>query len=186
MLERRHDYIQVLFPTDQKSQFNDSAPDFPPELQRMFRKDERVMANLARSFDVFCSFLGFRYDADHRCIARTTDFEQRADNWLSYTVLSPNHNWLRCSRVLHCMWLLGDLDRRDAFYDALEQVYADGLIPSRFEDTVKYWQQYGGIKDRPIPIQVASPSSSAYSGTPTRRRTRTGSLRKPRTPSRSS
>jgi len=169
-LERRHDYIQVLFPTDQSSQYNDLAPDFPPELQAIFRNDSQVMANFAKSFDVFCSFLGFHYDADRRCIERTPDFEQRAANWLSWTVLSPNHNWLRCSRVLHCMRLLGDIARRDALYDALEQVYAEGLISSRFEQTVKYWQQYGGIEDRPIPIQATSPRSPSSPRSPARRR----------------
>ena len=40
-LERTHDYIQWMFPTDQESAFNASAPDFPEALQVSFRSARR-------------------------------------------------------------------------------------------------------------------------------------------------
>jgi len=164
-LEKRHDYIQVLFPTEQRSQFNSWAPDFPPALQEAFRSDSQIMANISKSFDVFLMFLGFRYDTDSRSIERTPSFSQKARNWLTYTVSSPNHNWLRCSRVLSCLRIVGHIARRDAFYKALEELYVEGLIPSRFQDTVKYWQQYGGIENRPVPVQCLSTGDGSSSQT---------------------
>lgn len=164
-LELRHDYIQWLFPTDQPSKFSHESPGFPPQLQEVFKNDPQIMANVARSFDLFSNFLGLCYNEESGCVERGPDFSSKAQNWLAASVMSPNHNWLRCSRVLHCLRLLGDTKRRDAFYNALEQIYVDGLICSRFEETVRYWQQYGGIECRPIPSQenILSPISTKSS-----------------------
>eukprot|EP00929_Paragymnodinium_shiwhaense_P053915 TRINITY_DN27028_c0_g1_i1.p1 TRINITY_DN27028_c0_g1~~TRINITY_DN27028_c0_g1_i1.p1 ORF type:complete len:115 (-),score=24.29 TRINITY_DN27028_c0_g1_i1:103-447(-) len=110
------------------------------------------MTNLRKSFDVYCKFLGFRYDEAAKECVRTDEFQLKARNWLS-AGFGPNHNWLRCSRVLHCLRLVEETERRDAFYFALEKVYEEGLIGAEFANTVQFWQKYGGIEGRPVPRQ---------------------------------
>eukprot|EP00927_Polykrikos_kofoidii_P062699 TRINITY_DN57500_c0_g1_i1.p1 TRINITY_DN57500_c0_g1~~TRINITY_DN57500_c0_g1_i1.p1 ORF type:complete len:304 (+),score=45.98 TRINITY_DN57500_c0_g1_i1:76-987(+) len=154
-MESAHNYIQWLFPTDQHSTFNSRAPCLSPELQEQFMADETIMANLRRAFDLFCGFLGFQYDDSFQSIARTSDFEKKAKVWLSTKGSQPNHNWLRCSRVLHSLSLLHELVRRDAFYAALERVYVDGLISPKLSKTLTHWQINAGIDGRGIPKQEA-------------------------------
>ncbi len=53
---------------------------------------------------------------------------------------SPNHNWLRISRILRSLILLG-LDREArAFYDWLEAAYRNRRFPID-SDTFGYWQR---------------------------------------------
>lgn len=151
-LEATHDYIQWLFPTDKESDFNGLAPDFPQDLQRRFRADDTIAMNLRRSFDVYCKFLGLRYVSGRAVCERMPEFFVKSANWLEVRV-APNHNWLRISRVLHCLRLMEETERRVAFYDALESIYAEGYIQSRFADTVQFWQHCGGFEGRPIPKQ---------------------------------
>lgn len=155
-LESGHNYIQWLFPSDQPSQFNNEAPHFSQALAEDFKNDPLIMANFFRSFSVFLRFLGLLYDEETKSVFRTEVFMKKAKNWLKASTTGPNHNWLRCSRVLHCLKLLGELEKRDAFYEALEQIYVDGLISERFKSTLKHWQDDGGIQRRPIPKQEAS------------------------------
>eukprot|EP00928_Gymnodinium_smaydae_P061526 TRINITY_DN45580_c0_g1_i1.p1 TRINITY_DN45580_c0_g1~~TRINITY_DN45580_c0_g1_i1.p1 ORF type:complete len:279 (-),score=34.87 TRINITY_DN45580_c0_g1_i1:127-924(-) len=173
-LEHGHDYIQILFPTDEPSNFHVNAPAFVPALFVTFREDPIIMANLRKSFEVYCRFLGFHFDETTCTCERTVEFDRKAHNWLAHTATQPNHNWFRCSRVLHCLRLLGDEERRDAFYEALEQVYIDGLIPLRFKETLRYWQRSAGFEDKPIPTQEdaspRSPSSPGLRKTPRRRK----------------
>merc|ERR1719401_2051229 len=79
-LERSHDYIQWLFPTDQESMFNPGAPNFPKPLQETFRRDPKIVANLRRSFDVYLAFLGFQYVEEAGApprVVRTAVFEAK-------------------------------------------------------------------------------------------------------------
>mmetsp|Transcript_115111 Transcript_115111/g.245984 ORF Transcript_115111/g.245984 Transcript_115111/m.245984 type:complete len:217 (+) Transcript_115111:2-652(+) len=155
-LEHVHDWVQWVFPSDEESMFNPFAPEFPPELQEKVKKDVKIMANLRKSFDVYLAFMGFHYDEEKRIVERTDAFEIKARNWLQ-VMFGPNHNWLRLSRVLNCMRLVGETDRKDALYMALERVYVEGRIPSRFSVTLEYWQKYAGVQGRPIPEQAARP-----------------------------
>lgn len=164
-LESGHDYIQWLFPSDEPSQFNKEAPRFSSTVAKAFKNEPEIMANFFRSFSMFMNFLGLRYDEETKSIARNDDFMKKAKNWLRASTTGPNHNWLRCSRVLHCLKLLGEFERRDAFYNALEQIYVDGLINSRFKSTIKHWQEDGGIEGRPIPKQPDG-SHTELIGTP--------------------
>lgn len=152
-LESGHDYIQWLFPSDQQSKFNNAAPRFSRALSEAFKTEPMIMANFLRSFELFMGFLGLHYDEESKSVGRTDVFMKKAKNWLKASATGPNHNWLRCSRVLRCLLLLGELARRDAFYSALEQIYVDGLINARFKSTVKHWQEDGGVTGRPIPQQ---------------------------------
>ena len=58
----------------------------------------------------------------------------------------PNHNWLRITRCLHSLRLLGLEYAADSFFDALCNLYDEnrGITP----DTFMYWQDaaQGGLE----------------------------------------
>jgi hypothetical protein len=137
-LESEHDYIQWMFPTVEKSMFNADAPDFPDNVQKTFREDEQIRANLRKSFKVFLAFLGLEL-ANGGGVSRGKDFEERARNWLDVSMLGLNHNFLRCTRVLHCLRLAGHDDLAQDFFKALEQIHKDGLM--RNTQTMAFWRE---------------------------------------------
>jgi hypothetical protein len=57
-LEEVHDFIQWLFPLPEPSRFNPDAPLLTSEDIAAFNHDERLRANLAKSFERILSFLG--------------------------------------------------------------------------------------------------------------------------------
>jgi hypothetical protein len=132
-LESVHDYIQWMFPSDEESMFNGDAPDFPPEVQEVFRTDETIRKNLHKSFDVFLDFLGLAF-CDGQ-VVRQPHFEKAARNWLGGFM---NHNWLRITRVLKCLSLCGEEERGRAFFDQLRTIHEEGLMANR--RTFAFWR----------------------------------------------
>ena len=60
-LEAVHDYIQWLFPLDEPSRFNPSAPLLTAHDRAAFR-DPELAANLRRALDRMLAFYGFTLD----------------------------------------------------------------------------------------------------------------------------
>lgn len=107
--EEQHDFIQFLFPTDEPSMFNADAPVLDAATIDRFRADPLLRHRLRRSFDRWLSFCGIiRADA-----ALAFD-RPNPDVWGR-----PNHNWLRVTRVLHSLNLLGLTTEAQAFFDLL-------------------------------------------------------------------
>ncbi len=62
------------------------------------------------------------------------NFDRRAaDVWQA-----PNHNWLRITRILRSLTLLGLADRARALYERLEAFYTRHQFPID-ADTFGYW-----------------------------------------------
>ncbi|MGA9392022.1 MAG: opioid growth factor receptor-related protein, partial [Candidatus Sulfotelmatobacter sp.] len=81
-------------------------------------------------------FYGFEvgYTPDIR-IARAPNFEERAREWVS----PFNHNYLRITRILKSLSLLGLEEEARAFLGCLSDIYSDRhqLIPP---ETFQYWK----------------------------------------------
>lgn len=136
-LEHIHDYIQWLFPTRGRSQFNRDAPTLDEDQIREFRYDERLQAELTRSWVQMLAFYGFvcRDDAGRLVVERSADWETRRANWLN----PGNHNFLRITRILTCLRTLGLKGHAQAFLEALEAVHQEspGVIGDR---TLGFWR----------------------------------------------
>jgi Opioid growth factor receptor (OGFr) conserved region len=132
-LEEHHDFIQFLFPSDQPSMFQD-APLVTADTRKAFAGDAGMRANLGRSLDVMLNFYGLRFDHTSGRVERGDNFAERARNWLA----SPNHNFLRVTRILRSLTLLGLPDRAAALLACLEDLYREygGVIG----DSVRYWR----------------------------------------------
>jgi len=134
-LEEVHDFIQWLFPLPEPSRFNPDAPLLTREDIAAFQGDKLLRANLRRSFERFLTFLGLTVREDGQVIEGPNFASRRADTWAF-----PNHNWLRISRVLRSLTLLGLEDQARLFYDWLEVVYRSGRFPIQ-ADTFRYWTE---------------------------------------------
>ena len=112
--EEAHDFVQWAFPTDEPSMFNPDAPVLDEATIARFRADPLLRYRLRRAFDrwlVFCGII-------------------RTDDGLAFDNPNPrvwdrqNHNWLRISRVLRSLNLLGLPGEAQAFFSLLTTVRA--------------------------------------------------------------
>ena len=128
-LESVHDYIQWLFPLAERSAFNPGAPLLDDETIARFRGDDAMRANLERSLRVMLDFYGLAI-AGHE-ILRVPTFSARSRVWLT----PHNHNFLRLTRILKSLTLLGLHDRAAQLLACLEGI---GTIT---EETRRYWRE---------------------------------------------
>jgi len=138
-MEYVHDFIQWMFPLRDRSVYNPDAPVLTDDDVRAFLARPELRASLRRSFSAFLDFLGLAYDSG---IVREADhFPKRAA-----VFRSPNHNWLRITRVLLCLRTLGLDDDARAFFAYLEGAYERGVGITA--DTFAYWRDAAGAGAR--------------------------------------
>ena len=98
-----------------------------------FKSDPLLQANLRKSFVRILGFLGLVLDGNGT-VAEGGNFAARSpDVWDA-----PNHNWLRISRILRCLTLLGLNVLARAFFDRLNAFYESKRFPIP-TDTFRYW-----------------------------------------------
>jgi hypothetical protein len=122
--EAVHDFIQWLFPLPEASGFNFYAPMLTDEDIATFRGEERLRGNVRRSFRRFLAFVGLVLTEDGQ-VVEGPNFASRAPDFWG----RPNHNWLRTTRVLRSLRLLGLEWEARAFYAKLEALTTAGTSP---------------------------------------------------------
>ena len=137
LLEGVHDYIQWLFPLDERSAFNPDSPLVTRTDRDEFRSDETLAANLRRAFIRMLAFYGF-----HLVETNATTTVERASAWPSRSTTwlrRHNHNFLRQTRIIRSLTLLGQPLLARAFGEALlkEHEHAPAVIGST---TAGYWK----------------------------------------------
>ncbi len=124
--EMQHDFIQWLFPTDEPSMFNPDTPVLDAASIARFRGDPLQRHRLRRSFDRWLAFCGVVH----------------TDDGLTFGNPNPavwnrqNHHWLRITRVLRSLNLLGLPDEAQAFFSLLTTIRAK-IDPT----TWRYWER---------------------------------------------
>ncbi len=136
-IEDVHDYIQWLFPLREKSAFNSSAPVLSEADIARFRNDAKANQKLLFSLARLIDFYGFMatWEGGNYQIVKSEDFQQKSRNWLT----RYNHNFLRITRILKSVVLLGGEKHSKAFLVVLEEVYKDNskIIG---QETLGYWR----------------------------------------------
>lgn len=120
-LERTHDYIQWLFPLRARSAFNMHAPTLDDATIAAFGADDALRNNLRRAFERMLAFYGFEeQDANgaHMIVPASNAVTQQR-NWLT----PGNHNFLRITRILTSLRLLGLPEQAQVFFAALSTLY---------------------------------------------------------------
>jgi hypothetical protein len=131
-MELHHDFIQWMFPLEEPSRFNFRAPTLSEEDVRAFHDEPRLRENLERSFDRFLAFLGLTRQGGR--VVPAADFEAKREIFLA-----PDHNWLRITRVLTSLRILGLPKASRALYDGLLDLMRDGRARVTPE-TRRYWR----------------------------------------------
>jgi Opioid growth factor receptor (OGFr) conserved region len=134
-LEEVHDFIQWLFPLPEPSRFNPDAPLLTPEDVAAFAADPLLRDNLRRSFGRFLAFVGLTRTAAGG-VVEGPDFAARVPDVWAF----PNHNWLRITRVLRSLRLLGLAADSEALYERLDALYRGRQFPIP-ADTFQYWTE---------------------------------------------
>jgi opioid growth factor receptor-like protein len=137
-LEHTHDYIQWLFPLTEASAFNPYAPILSSADILEFNADKGLRSRLTEALNVMLHFYGLNL-VEHANggvqVVRDSFFETRRQNWLKLR----NHNFLRITRILKSLCLLGLHGHAQAFYECLSLIYRENETIIG-EDTFEYWR----------------------------------------------
>lgn len=126
-LMHTHDVVQWLFPLTEPSNFNPDAPLLSEKQIAAFHSDPRLRANLLKSFCRFMRVFGLEY-ADG-CLQQVAHREI----WMHL-----NHNWLRFTRILKSLTILGLEDEAMEFFRFLQRKI--GNVQS-----MNYWRKAVGL-----------------------------------------
>jgi len=130
--ERCHDHVQWLYPLLTKSAYNPNAPLLTDEIINSLKANPVIQDNIIMAFYRIMNFYGlYRKDQD------TIDiFEPWFQN---QTWISPgNHNFLRITRVITSLRLLGFPKHAEMFRKCVLKI-ADSHIEIIGETTKKFW-----------------------------------------------
>lgn len=139
-LEDIHDFIQWIFPSFSRSEYNEHAPLLTDADIQEFRNSKRLQTNLIKSFEVMLAFYGFVRTTDSRgnsVITKSDSFEKRTLEWVE----KENHNFLRITRILKCLRVLGLQKEALAFYKALDKEMNPAQKEIIGERTYNFWRR---------------------------------------------
>jgi len=136
-MEHIHDYIQWMFPMVEPDYWNRDTPKLTDEDIKAFKRSKAIMGRVAESFYVILEFWGLRVEVKSGIIVvtRRESYQDMSKQWQTGT----NHNFLRVTRVLHCLNDLGLRKMALAFYKALTEAAKEN--PERFNETsISCWE----------------------------------------------
>ena len=140
-LESNHDYIQWLFPLPERSSASAHAPILTPADIQAFEQSPVLRGSLLQSFSTMLKFYGFDLSeaVERLQVRRGRDFAARSAVWLT----PFNHNYLRLTRILRSLQLLGCAPYADALFACLQELYREHADVVG-EETFKYWKRAVG------------------------------------------
>lgn len=147
VLESEHSYIQWLFPLTEPSRAVRSSPLLEPQEIARFRDDPVLRQKVRRAFARMLGFYGFETISpgsaeDSPVVVPSPGLSFRLDEWLT----PGNHNFLRITRILKSLVILGFSPEARAFLAALADLRGQhpGVIP---DVTWKFWTEAAGQQD---------------------------------------
>jgi hypothetical protein len=123
-LETIHDFIQWLFPTDERSRFNPDAPVLDAN---------DIMAFKAPGFQE-------RLDQAIERFRKFYKFGSNAPWW----AMPFDHNLLRITRIIRCLSLLKGIDAAAAFKDEAKKTALTSNVP--LHGSIAFWEKAVGSK----------------------------------------
>lgn len=136
-LEKEHDYIQWLFPLKEGSKYNKNAPLLTDAIIETFKSNMIIKGYLLESFRIMLRFYGFELVStmDGTIVAKSSDFNERKQVWLSRC----NHNYLRITRILKSLTILGLSHFSIRFYLVLLEIYSSKDGRKINKKALKHW-----------------------------------------------
>ncbi len=140
-MEYYHDFIQWMFPLRQPSGYQPGSPVLTDSDVKAFHDRPDLRASLRASFVAFLAFLELAFDAEQNHVRATDRFAARQD-----VFATPNHNWLRITRVLLSLKTLGLDEECQAFFAFLDDLYVERVGITDL--TFGYWRDAAEGKSR--------------------------------------
>jgi len=136
-LEDTHDYIQWLFPLPEPSGANPHAPLLTQRDIATFETESALREELLRSLEVMLRFYGLSLAGTPgaRRVDRAASYASRSGEWLH-----RSHNFLRISRILRALALLGCGEEARAFLAQLEEIYRENAQDIG-SDALRHWRR---------------------------------------------
>lgn len=116
-MEYGHAYIQWLFPLREPSNFNPDAPLVTDEDVIEFKSNPILAEALLKSTRKFCEFLNLDFQ-NNTCIRAVKE---------SILWKKPNHNWMRITRMLASLRLLGQEEAAKVIFKCLKELRDEGF-----------------------------------------------------------
>ncbi len=136
-LEDVHDYIQWLFPLRERSAFQPQVPVLDDAAVTKFNTPA-LTARVLHSAEVMAAFYGLEIQSrtDGYSVQPSAHFESRQRTWLT----RGNHNFLRLTRILKSLSILGHPALAEAWLVALTLIHEDhqSVIGNV---TLQYWRE---------------------------------------------
>jgi hypothetical protein len=137
-LEQTHDYIQWLFPLTEPSRFNPDAPLLTDSDREEFEQRPELRAKMLVALSRMAVFYGFSLNRPSEVEHKPLRFAPRPghrQHWLA----PGNHNYLRITRILTSLGLVGLGAWSQAFFAALAELYREqpAVIGSQ---TFSFWR----------------------------------------------
>jgi len=133
-LERVHNYIQRIFPLNEKSYADPTAPLLTEEDIEEFNLNPIIRDNIEVVFSRMLRFYGFKYIDSKIYLAE--NFSERVSEWITYR----NHNYLRITRIIKFLKLVSFDKEAEEFFNILERIYSDKHLGKIIgENTYSYW-----------------------------------------------
>ena len=156
-LEETHDYIQWLFPLYARSQFNPHVPLLTDELREAFTNPAGVdypilQQNFSHAVYRMLIFYGYSFSPlAPDVVSPTGEWADKAQNWLT----DGNHNFMRITRMLRSMTLLGRHQLAQSLHSVLSATARahPKVISAR---TLSFWDSAIKVPDTTIARSMES------------------------------
>lgn len=132
MLESSHSFIQWIFPTDERSRFNPDAPLLAQDEARSIASNLYTALRVRESFVMIIRFFGFEMNDDGDVVA--------ADTHRLLHLVENRHNWMRISRILRSLLMLGFTQYAHSFFQALSFQVDHGCLAECRMSCEKFWR----------------------------------------------
>jgi len=134
-LMHHHDVIQWLFPLDKESSFNPDAPVLTAKDIQIFQKSDELRSHLETSFYRFMKVVGVTCEKGddgklHRLVFLPS-------SKLTYVWSTPNHNWLRFTRIIRSLTILGNPELARTFLQFCEE----NVVVPEAKESLEYWRK---------------------------------------------
>lgn len=138
-LEKIHNYIQWLFPTQDPRNKDTGKPFLTLEDIKYFKNSKELLDKVLLSYYKMIGFYGFSHEfkintEEYRELIFSRNFEIHSRNWLN----KGNHNYLRLTRIISCLKSLGLEKEANELFDMLNRTYL--IYPNKIgELTLQFW-----------------------------------------------
>ena len=128
-IENHHDFIQWIFPTMKRSDYNPNAPLISSNFKHLLSTNTVAKCNFCKTCKLFLNFIGLECDGKLIVIIeKATMFYDR-----------PRHNLLRITRMLDSLNQIGKTSCSNNIFLLLKNIYE--THNKNLKESFEYWEK---------------------------------------------